>query len=530
MLRITNIKMPVVHTVDELKIKAAKLLKIDAAKIKEMKITGKAIDARNKSDIYYVYSVSVRVPDEKRFLGLKNVTIEESIEYVIKRFAMPIEPRPVVVGSGPAGLFAGLILAEYGLCPVILERGKPVDERKADVYNLFETGRLNTESNIQFGEGGAGTFSDGKLTTNTNDNIRIKKVIEELIKSGADEEIAYTSKPHIGTDKLVEVVKMMRARIQSLGGEYRFCHKLKGIAHENGCLKAITIQSPDGDYEMETNAVIMAVGHSARDTFDMLYASGVSMMQKPFSVGVRIEHKQNFINSSQYGRFAELLPPADYKLSTKLNDGRGVYTFCMCPGGVVVPAASEEGLLATNGMSYNDRGMDNANSAVLVSVDTKDFGGDHPLAGIEFQRKLEKQAFELGGGKYFAPAQLVGDFINNTRTTAFGNVIPSYKPGVTPANLNECLPIDICDALKQGLNDMDKRIFGFLSHDAVLTAVESRSSSPVRIIRDEKMFSNIIGLIPCGEGAGYAGGIVSAAVDGIKCAEALCRWYKENMI
>lgn len=528
MLRINNIKLPISHDEAALKEKAAKILGIKADGFKAFNIAGKAIDARNKNDIFYVYAVDVSVANEKKYLGRKNIKPAEPFDYNIKRFGEPREKRPVVVGSGPAGLFAGLILAEYGLCPIILERGRAVDERRTDVYRFFETGVLDERSNIQFGEGGAGTFSDGKLTTNTHDK-RIGKVVEEFIKAGADEAIAYESKPHIGTDQLIGIVRNMRARIQSLGGEYRFESKMTGLKQRDSRLKSIVVEDQTGAYEIETDAAILAIGHSARDTFAMLKDSAVQMMPKAFAVGFRIEHPQTFINQLQYGRFADTLPPAEYKLSVKLPDGRCVYTFCMCPGGMVVPAASEEGFLNVNGMSYSGRAMANANAALLVSVTPADFGGDDALAGVAFQRGLEKAAYMLGGGKdYTAPVQLAGDFMANIESKALGGVVPSYLRGYRLSNLNGILPESLTDALKQGLLAMDQKIAGFYSYDAVLTAVETRSSSPVRIPRDETGFSNIEGIIPCGEGAGYAGGIISAAVDGIRCAEFLRAFYKKS--
>ena len=536
MLRISNIKMPVKHTENTLKGVTANLLNIKIEDFKSFEIAGQAIDARNKGNVVYVYSVDVELDNEEMFKDVKNVRKIEKQPYEINRVKDFKGKRPVVIGSGPAGIFAALILAEGGLKPTIIEQGKSVDERERDVYTFFKTGKLNRYSNVQFGEGGAGTFSDGKLNTNTN-NFRMQKVYDELIKAGAEKRIAYMSKPHVGTDKLIDIMKNIRKKIEGLGGEYRFENKLTSLKYENNKITGVVIQDVsekggDRTYELETDIVILAIGHSSRDTFYMLNERDVHMERKIFSVGVRIEHRQEMINHSQYGaKFTDRLPAAEYKLSAKASNGRGVYTFCMCPGGVVVPAASEEGRVVVNGMSYSKRDLENANSAILVNVYPEDFEGEDVMAGVEFQRRLEEKAYELGGGDYKAPVQLFGDFVENRVSRSLGKVKPSYFRGYSFANLNEIFPEYINTALKEGIALMDRKIRGFGSRDAILSAVESRSSSPVKIPRDERYFSNIEGLMPCGEGAGYAGGIMSAAVDGIRCAElALDVLIKKNVL
>ncbi len=538
MLRITNIKMPVKHTENTLKGVTAKLLDINIKDFKSFEIAGQAIDARNKGNVVYVYSVDVELDNEEMLKDMKNVRKIEKQPYQINRIEDFKGKRPVVVGSGPAGIFASLILAESGMKPIIIEQGKNVDERERDVYTFFKTGKLNRYSNVQFGEGGAGTFSDGKLNTNTN-NFRMQKVYDELIKAGAEKRIAYMSKPHVGTDKLIGIMRNIRKKIESLGGEYRFESKMISVNHENGKVKSVLIENVNEDdssenkdlkdrvYEIETDIVILAIGHSSRDTFYMLNEKNIKMERKIFSVGVRIEHKQSMINTAQYGKFADRLPAAEYKLSATAKNGRGVYTFCMCPGGVVVPAASEVGRVVVNGMSYSKRDLENANSAILVNVYPEDFEGEDVMAGVEFQRRLEEKAYELGGGDYKAPVQLFGDFVENRVSRSLGKVKPSYFRGYSFANLNEIFPEYINTALKEGISLMDRKIRGFGSRDAILSAVESRSSSPVKIPRDERYFSNIEGLMPCGEGAGYAGGIMSAAVDGIRCAELALDFLKK---
>mgnify|MGYP004472953575 FL=1 len=509
MIRVSNIKLPI-HDSD---IKSALIRKLGAAAddVVSYKIAKKSVDARRKNDIKYIYSVDAEVKNSKKYLKLKDVA--ETKEFHYEYMTADFKKRPVVIGFGPAGMFAALILAEGGARPIVLERGKSVDERSEDVEKLKKFRILNPESNIQFGEGGAGTFSDGKLTTGIKDKA-CRFVLETFAAFGAPEEILYLAKPHIGTDNLKLVVKNIRNRIISLGGEVRFRSRVTGFDTGGGRLKGVFVS---GDY-IETDTAILAVGHSARDTFKTLYASGFPMEQKPFAVGVRIEHLQKDIGFACYGEEYKNLPAASYKLVSHAGS-RGVYTFCMCPGGEVVPAASEEGMLVTNGMSEFARAGENANSALLVGIPPDSSG--NPLRGIELQRRMEKAAYTLGGGGYKAPVQLVGDFLADRESRTLGDIYPTYKPGFTLCDLRECLPGDVAEALKAAIPDLGRRLDGFDRNDAVMTGVESRSSSPVRIIRNENKCSPLCsGLYPCGEGAGYAGGIVSAAADGIHCAEA----------
>lgn len=517
MLRIRNIKLKINESEKNIDKKLSKALKCNPKEIISWSINKKALDSRRKDNIKYIYTIDVKVKNETKYKNLPNVSVVEEFFYTVEKVNSDI--RPVVVGSGPAGLFTALILAEANLKPIIIEQGKNVDQRKIDVDTFMKTGTLKPDSNIQFGAGGAGTFSDGKLTTGVNDRRR-EKLMRELIEAGAPKEIEYLSKAHIGTDILIEVVKNLCLKIEQLGGEFMFSTKFIDFETENNKLKTITIIKNNVQEILPCTHLILALGHSARDTFEMLYKNSITMKAKPFSVGVRIEHPQSAVDLCQYGDLHTSLDTASYKLSTHLDDGRAVYTFCMCPGGVVVPASSEPNRLCTNGMSYYARDLENANSALLVSITPEDFEGDkHPLNGMYFQRKLEEQAFILGGSNYFAPAQRVEDFLLKQPTIEFSKVIPSYQPGVTPTDLHNCLPDFISDALSIGINDLAKKMSVFNNPDAVLTAIESRSSSPVTILRDENFMSNIYGTYPCGEGAGYAGGIVSAAIDGIKCAE-----------
>ena len=523
MFRINNLQAPLNATSEDIKKLATEKLNRSDAKITNFGISKKSVDARNKNNVHFVYSVdfdaeNIQLTTQDN--DIEQLPAPEILSFKIKNTGT----RPVVIGSGPAGMFAGIALAEAGLKPIIIERGSNVDIRQQDVDFFWKTGHLNPESNVQFGEGGAGTFSDGKLMTGIKKDKFTAKVMQELYAAGAPQEILYLAKPHIGTDNLKIIVRNIRRKIEKLGGEYRFNSKLADLIIKDNHLKALRIQHNNEIYELAADRVFLAIGHSARDTFEMLQKAGVYMQQKPFSVGARIEHKQSLINKSQYGKFAQspYLGAADYKMAVHLPNGRSAYTFCMCPGGTVVAAASEIGRVVTNGMSEFARDKENANAALLVGVDGKDFRSNEPLAGMYFQRKLEETAFRLGGANYQAPAQLVGDFLCDKTSKKFGEVQPSYKPGVIPTNLAQILPPDITDTMRLGIKEMAKKLRGFDSYDAVLTGIETRSSSPVRIVRDESMQSNIRGLYPCGEGAGYAGGITSSAADALKAVYALC--------
>ena len=527
MLRLTELKLPLDHTESELTAIILAKLQILPEDLLSYSIFKRSHDARNKSDILLVYIVDVETNQNAqlldRFKGDSRVFLTPDMAYIPVAQA-PLNPieRPIVIGLGPAGLFAGLLLAQMGFCPLILERGKSVRERTADTFAFWkERGDFKPESNVQFGEGGAGMFSDGKLYSQVKDpKYYGRKVLTEFIEAGASPEILYINKPHIGTFKLVGIVQNMRAKIQALGGEIRFQSRVVDVHIEQGNLQGVTLENGE---QLASRHVILAVGHSARDTFQMLYDRGVYIEPKPFSIGFRIEHPQTLIDRCRFGEFAghRILGAADYKLVHHCKNGRSVYSFCMCPGGLVVAATSEEGRVVTNGMSQYSRNERNANSAIVVGITPEDYPG-HPLAGIDFQRHLESQAFVLGGSNYYAPGQQVGDFLAHQPSQRLGGVKPSYTPGVTLGDLSQSLPDYAIVAIREAIVAFDQQIKGFAMPEAILTGVETRTSSPIRIKRNSDYQSiNIKGLYPAGEGAGYAGGILSAGMDGIKVAEAV---------
>ncbi|MGN0341575.1 MAG: NAD(P)/FAD-dependent oxidoreductase [Roseburia sp.] len=530
MIRINQLKLPMKHTRKQLEQKLLQMLHVDAGRLLSYQIVKQSIDARRKGELSYVYALDVTLAKETQYLSKnRNPNI---IKSVTKSYCFPssgeetLPQPPVIVGSGPAGMFCAYELALHGYHPIVIERGSCVEERSRIVRNFWETGILSENTNVQFGEGGAGTFSDGKLNTLVKDVMgRNREVLEIFAAMGAPSEILYWNKPHIGTDILKDVVKNIRNRIIELGGTYFFEHQLTDFVVQDGRLEKLILLTGQEKKEIPANVMVLAVGHSARDTFSLLEKRGLSMEAKSFAVGMRVEHPQSMIDESQYhGNRHKNLPAASYKLTANLENGRGVYSFCMCPGGYVVNASSEEGYLAVNGMSYHARDGHNANSAIIVSVNPSDYGADGPLAGMEFQRRLERRAFEIGAGR--VPQQLYGDFKRNRLSTEYGEFSSSVKGETCFANLREIFPDVISDSFIQGMERFPGYIRNFNREDAILSGVESRTSSPVRISRDERFESNISGIYPCGEGAGYAGGIMSAAMDGLKVAEAIASRYK----
>ncbi len=537
MIQISQIKIEIPHTEDRLKEKVLKLLRLRERDLISFRILKKSLDARKKPHLYNVYTVIVEVKNEERIKRLpQNATKIDKAKlttYACKATGTKeLEKRPIIIGTGPAGLFCGYQLAKLGYRPILLERGAAIDERIKDVETFWEKGILKTQSNVQFGEGGAGTFSDGKLNTLVNDKFgRNQEVLRIFTKYGAPDKIQYESKPHIGTDVLANVVKNMRMAIESLGGEVRFHSQVIGLQiqeqEEKRKISAVEVLdiTTDQTYTLPTDLVVLAIGHSARDTFEMLLDKKVPMEAKPFAVGVRVEHPQTMINESQYGTSSlKELPAAPYKLAVNLANGRGVYTFCMCPGGYVVNASSEEQRLAVNGMSYSKRDGANANSAVIVTVTPEDYGTDGILSGMKFQRNLEENAYREGHGKI--PVQLFEDFCKNQPSKGPGTFMPQLKGDYTWANVRNIFPDDISESLEEGIRRFEQKIHGYARKDTILSGVESRTSSPVKIRRDDTMQSDVRGLYPCGEGAGYAGGITSAAMDGLKIAEQICQKYR----
>ena len=543
MLRIHQLKLNVTHSENELKDKILKTLRIPERDLKDYFIRKQSLDARQKPELFYVYTVDVVLTNEIAVLKkLQKKKQDKHIEpcpektYVFPKMgAEALLHRPVVVGCGPAGLFCAYFLAEYGYRPILIEQGAPVEERQKDVKDFWETGKLDPNSNVQFGEGGAGTFSDGKLNTLVKDpGNRIHKVLEIFVEHGAPEEILYVIKPHIGTDILCNVIRDMRYKILENGGEVHFHTKMEQVVIDQNqkILNKVILRNLNSGKEMvlETDVLILAPGHSARDTFQMLYENEIPMEAKSFAVGFRAEHPQELINQSQYGRdYSELLPSAAYKITAKLPNERGVYSFCMCPGGYVVNASSEENHLAVNGMSYHARDSKNANSAIIITISPEDYGDGHPLSGIAFQRDLEKKAWEAGNGKI--PVQRYGEYyqevmnLKKEESVHLKEFLPCMKGQYTFTSLKHILPKELEEAFIMGMEEFDTKIPGFASDNVILSAIESRTSSPVRILRGEEMESEIKGLYPCGEGAGYAGGITSAAVDGLKIAEMIRKKY-----
>lgn len=526
MIRVRQIKVPVEKdSTQELRTKLFKKLNCQDKDILGIKISKKSLDARNKPNLYYIYEVDVNILNEDKILQRnkhnKDIFITPNEEYIFPKLGnVKLNNRPIIVGSGPAGLFCAYMLAEHGFKPIIIERGEPIDKRVETVENFWKTGILNKETNVQFGEGGAGTFSDGKLNTLVKDkDYRMKKVFEIFVSSGANPEILYIHNPHIGTDALRNVIKNIRNKIIDKGGTILYNTCLTNLVVENNQIKGIEINHQE---VIKSNIVVLAIGHSARDTFEMLLNNNINLEPKPFAVGLRVQHPQELINENQYGEnYIKSLPPASYKLTYRASNNRGVYSFCMCPGGYVVNASSEEGHLAINGMSYHDRGSQNANSAIVVTVSPEDYGYN-PLDGMNYQRKLEEKAYQLGNGKI--PIQLLKDFHNSVETKELGNISPIFKGDYTCTDLTKLLPQEITLSLKEAFPHFDKKIKGFNQDNTILAGIESRTSSPVRIPRNDNLESiDIKGLYPCGEGAGYAGGITTSAMDGIKVAEVIAK-------
>ncbi len=528
MIRISQLKLQPNHTEKDLLLKLARTLKVSEYDIQSYQIKKQSVDARKKHDIKYVYTIDVIASNEQQILKKKipNVSISKDVIYQFQAIGNEkMTHRPQIIGSGPAGLFCAYLLAKHGYQPIVYERGASVEERQKEIERFWETGVLNSETNVQFGEGGAGTFSDGKLNTLVKDvSGRNREVLEIFVENGAPKEILFQNKPHIGTDLLIHVIRNMREKIIKWGGEVHFWSKFVDFEITNGALSSITIESNNERSKIDAQTLVLAIGHSARDTFTMLYTKKLPMNAKSFAVGVRVEHLQTEIDTSQYGtEHSYELPAASYKLATNLDNGRGVYSFCMCPGGYVVNASSEEGRLAVNGMSYHARDGKNANSAIVVTVTPDDYGSDHPLSGMDFQRRLEQKAFEIGNGKI--PVQCFADFCQSKVTKTLGSIKPQLKGSYTFANIREIFTEEINASLEEGIKSFDRQIRGFANDDTLLSGVESRTSSPIRIVRNESYQIDSTGIYPCGEGAGYAGGITSAAMDGMKIAEKIAEKY-----
>lgn len=527
-VKINNIILGINEDISMVKEKACKKSRISVKDMRNFKIVRESIDARKKDSIKFNYTVQFSCSNEENIIKRakdKDVRLEKCVSNKeISYGNKTLNYRPIIIGMGPAGLFAGLILAKSGYKPIIIERGEDVENRTLSVNNFWKKGNLNLNSNVQFGEGGAGTFSDGKLTTRIKDSW-CDFILKEFVEKGAPEEIVYSGKPHIGTDVLKTVVKNIRKEIIELGGEVHFNSKLEDIIIKNNKLKSIIVNGN----EIPCEALVLSIGHSARDTYEMLFKTGISMESKAFAMGVRVEHSQMLINERQYGKFANhpRLKAADYRLVHNGKDNRGIYSFCMCPGGYVVAAASEEGRIVTNGMSYHNRDGKNANSAIVVSVTPKDLTSDNPLAGMQLQRHYEGLAYKLGGENYYAPVQLVEDFMKGKKTVKLGNIEPTYKPGYKLEDLTKCLPPVVAEGLREGMYNFDNKIKGFIHSGAVFTGIETRTSAPIRILRNKELESiSTKGIYPTGEGAGYAGGIISAAVDGLKVGEKIIGKFK----